>query len=147
MGNSTLTVADDPSRRFADLVKLSGWQTKVIDRAQEQHLLEEGVTRFGLTLDEARGIMRAVAEDSHYVFEGETVRRIEQVMARQAGRRGRISRSQFMHTAQVLRDFSNNSISDLEARRQLKRVMIENGWQPRRAGLLRTRRWFRAIQA
>ena len=34
--------ADDPARRFADLVKLSGLQSKFIDRAQEQRLLEEG---------------------------------------------------------------------------------------------------------
>lgn len=138
--------AEDPVRRFADLVKLSGLQTKYIDRAQEQRLLEEGVSRLGLPLDEARGIMRGVAEDLGYTFETETSRRIQQVLARHAGRRGRVSRSQFDATAQVLRDFSSNTISEVEARRQLKRVMMDNGWQPRRAGLFRTRRWYNSIE-
>lgn len=138
--------AEDPARRFADLVKLSGLQTRYIDRAQEQRLLEDAVTRFNLTLDEARGILRSVAEDLGYTFETETSRRIQQVLARHAGRRGLVSRSQFTATSQVLRDFSSNTISEIEARKQLKRVMMENGWQPRRAGLLMSRRWYRSIE-
>jgi hypothetical protein len=134
------------SRRFADLVKLNGIGRPFIDRTQERHLLEEGVTRFNLTLDEARGTLRSIAEENGYVFESEAGRRIQQVLARQAGKRGLISRRQFRATAAVLRDFSDNAIGDLEARRQLKRIMIENGWRPRRAGLLRTRRWYRQVQ-
>ena len=151
----TLTVADDlvrrgadePARRFADLVKLSGLQTRYIDREREQRLLEEAVTRFDLSLDQARGIMRSVAEDLGYTFETETARRIQQVMARQAGRRGTVSRSQFNSTAQVLRDFSGNTITEAEARKQLKRVMADNGWRPKRAGLFWSRRWYRQIEA
>ncbi len=139
--------ADDPARRFADLVKLSGLQSKFIDRAQEQRLLEEGVTRYGLPLDEARGILRGVAEDLGYTFETETSRRIQQVLARHAGRRGSVSRAQFNSTAQVLRDFSANTITEAEARRQLKRVMADNGWRPKRAGLFWSRRWYRSIEA
>jgi len=138
--------ADDPARRFADLVKLSGLQTKYIDRAQEQRLLEDGVTRFGLSLDEARGILRGVAEDLGYTFETETSRRIQQVLARHAGRRGYVSRAQFDNTAHVLRDFSGNTISETQARKQLKRVMADNGWRPRRSGLFWSRRWFRTIE-
>ena len=139
--------ADDQARRYADLVKLHGLQTKQIDRPQERRLLEEGITRFNLTLDEARGILRSIAEDNEYTFESEIAKRIRQVLARSAGRRGLISRSQFMHASQILRDFSDNTISEIEARRQLKRIMLDNGWRPRRAGLLRTRRWFRQIEA
>ena len=139
--------ADDQARRYADLVKLNGLQTKLIDRPQEQRLLEEGITRFNLTLDEARGILRSIAEDNDYTFESETGKRIKQVLARSAGRRGLISRSQFQNTTQILRDFSDNTITEAEARRQLKRIMLDNGWRPRRAGLLRTRRWFRQIEA
>lgn len=138
--------ADDQARRYADLVKLHGLQTKLIDRAQERHLLEEGVTRFNLGLDDARGILRAIAEDNGYTFESETGKRIQQVLARHAGRRGMVSRREFVNLTQVLRDFSDNTISEPEARRQLKRIMLDNGWRPRRAGLLRTRRWFRQIE-
>jgi Flp pilus assembly CpaF family ATPase len=134
------------SRRFADLVKLQGVGSRFIDREQELRLLEEGVTKFGLTLDEARGVLRSVAEDNGYVFESEAGRRVEQVMSRHAGKRGLISRRQFRATAQVLRDFSDNAITEPEARRRIKQIMVDNGWRPRRAGLLRTRRWYRQVQ-
>jgi hypothetical protein len=134
------------SRRFADLVKLQGVGSRFIDREQERRLLEGGVTKFGLTLDEARGTLRAVADDNGYVFESEAGRRIEQIMSRHAGKRGLVSRRQFRATAQVLRDFSDNAISEPEARRRVKQIMIDNGWRPRRAGLLRTRRWYRQVQ-
>jgi hypothetical protein len=134
------------SRRFADLVKLQGVGSRFIDREQERRLLEDGVTKFGLALDEARGTLRAVADDNGYVFESEAGRRVEQVMSRHAGKRGLVSRRQFRATAQVLRDFSDNAISEPEARRRVKQIMIDNGWRPRRAGLLRTRRWYRQVQ-
>jgi len=138
--------ADDPARRFADLVRLHGLQTKLIDRGQERHLLEEGVTRFLLSLNEARGIMRAVAESNDYSFESEISRRAQQILTRNAGRRGMISRKQFTNVTQVLRDFSESTITEVEARRQVKRIMLENGWRPKRAGLLRTRGWFKKIE-
>jgi hypothetical protein len=133
-------------RRYSDLVKLSGLGSRYIDRAQERRLLEEGVTKFDLTLDEARGVLRSVAEDNKYVFESEAGHRIQQVLSRHAGKSGNISRRHFRRTAEVLRDFSDNAIGEAEANRQLKRIMIENGWQPRRAGWLRTRKWYRQVQ-
>jgi len=140
------TVKGGDSRRFGDLVKLNGLGSRFIDRARERHLLEEGVTRFGLTLDEARGVLRSVAEDNSYVFESESGKRNQQLMTRHAGKHGLISKGQFRRTTQILRDFSENTINEAEARRQLKRIMIDNGWRPRRAGLLRSRRWFRQIE-
>ena len=140
------TVRGGDSRRFGDLVKVNGLNRRFIDRAQERHLLEEGVTRFGLTLDEARGVLRSVAEDNGFVFESESGKRIQQLMSRNAGRRGMISRSQFRQMSQVLRDFSDNTINDAEAKRQLKRIMIENGWRPKRTRLLRSRRWYKTIE-
>ncbi|HYH37434.1 MAG TPA: hypothetical protein VD860_04365 [Azospirillum sp.] len=137
---------EDPRRRFADLVKLNGLTSKFIDRETERRVLEEGVTRFNLTLDEARGMMRSVAEDNDYVFETETGRRIRQVLDRHAGKKGKISRKQFEQTAEILRDFSNGAIGEAEARRHVKRIMIENGWKPRRAGLLPTQRWYKSVE-
>jgi len=137
----------DAVRRYADLVKLNGMKTKFIDRSQELRLLEEGVTRFNLSLDEARGVLRSVAEDHGYVFEAEAGRRAEQLLGRHAGKRGLISKRQFNTTADILRDFSEKTIGEAEAKRQLKKIMLQNGWRPRRAGLLRTRRWFRQVEA
>lgn len=137
---------DDSRRKFADLVKLNGLTNKFIDRETERRILEEGVVRFGLTLDEARGTMLTVADDNDYVFESETGRRIRQVLDQHAGKKGKISKKQFDQTAAILRDFSNKAVGEEEARRQVKRIMIENGWKPRRAGLLPTRGWYKSVE-
>jgi hypothetical protein len=138
---------DNPSQRFADLVKLSGLDRKFIDKAQERRMLEEAITRLNLPLSEARGLMHSVAEDNGYTFESDTGKRIKQVLSRHAGRKGKVSRRNFNNTATVLRDISEDHISEPEARRQIKRIMIENGWQPRRTAPFWTRRWFRQIEA
>ena len=122
-------------------------KTKHIGHDEELRLLEKGVTEFDLSLNEARSVLRSVAEDSGYAFESEAVRRAEQLLGRYAGKRGSISREQFETTAQILRDFSERTIGEGEARRRLKRIMLENGWQPRRGGLLWSRRWFKAVEA
>ena len=87
-----------------------------------------------------------MAADNGYVFESEESRRVEQLMTRHAGRRGSISRDQFESTAQILRDFSEQSIGEEEARRQLKRLMLEHGWRPRRSGLTWSRKWFEQVK-
>ena len=159
--DSTLSVSDDTSRRpgdtsrrpaeetlrrYTDLVRLNGMKTRYIDRAQELRLLEKGVVNFRLTLDDARRALRKVAEEDGYVFESEEGRRVEQLMSRHAGKSGMISRSQFENTAQILREFSEKSIGEEDARRQLKRLMLQNGWRPRRAGITWSRRWFEQVK-
>ena len=149
-----MTVEDDGSkrasaellRRYTDLIKLAGMKTKYIDRAQEVRLLEQGVMSFNLSLEEARSTLRKTAQENGYVFETDELRRVEQLMTRYAGRSGTISREQFETTAAVLRDFSEKNIGEEEARRQLKRLMLEHGWQPRRSGLTWLRRWFEQVK-
>lgn len=138
---------DDARQRFADLVKLNGLSSKFLDRDTERRILEEGVTRYDLSLDDARGLLRTVAQDEGLVFESETGTRIRQVLDRHAGKKGKISKDQFLQASAILRDFSDNAIGEEEAKRKIKRIMIDNGWKPRRAGLLQTRRWFNSIDA
>lgn len=138
---------DDARQRFADLVKLNGLSSKFLDRETERRILEEGVTRYDLSLDDARGLLRTVAQDEGLVFESETGTRIRQVLDRHAGKKGKISKDQFLQASAILRDFSDNAIGEEEAKRKIKRIMIDNGWKPRRAGLLQTRRWFNSIDA
>ncbi|MCW2249372.1 hypothetical protein M2352_005032 [Azospirillum fermentarium] len=137
---------EDSRRKFADLVKLNGMSSKYIERDAERRVLEDGVVRLGLCLDEARGVMRAVAEDNDFVFESDIDRRIRQVLDRHAGKKGKISRQQFEQTASILRDFSNGAMGEEEARSHIKQVMIDSGWKPRRAGLIPTRRWYNKIE-
>ncbi|MBP2308475.1 hypothetical protein ACHMW5_18790 [Azospirillum melinis] len=146
VGFQMTEAVEDCRRKFADLVKLNGISSKYIERDTERRILEDGVVRCGLTLEEARGVMRCVADDYDLVFESETDRRIRQVLDKHAGKKGKIGKKQFNQTASILRDFSNDSISEEEARRHIKRIMTDNGWQPKRAGLIPTKRWYRKIE-
>jgi len=137
---------DDARKRFADLVKLNGLTSKFISRETERRILEEGVTRYELSLDDARGLLRTVAADEDFVFESETGLRIRQVLDRHAGKKGKISKTQFLQTSAILRDFSNDSIGEEESKRQVKRIMIDQGMEPRRAGLLRSKRWYKNVE-
>lgn len=139
--------AGEASYRFAEVVKLNGLGTRVIDRNQERRLLEEGIGRFGLTLDEARDTLRTVAEDNNYMFESQIAQRTQQILARDAGKKGRITKRQFNHAAEMLRDFSDGTVNAADARRRVNRIMVENGWRPVPAGLFRTKTWYKQVDA
>ncbi len=141
-----MSANDDARQRFADLVKLNGLTNKFISRETERRILEKGVTKYDLSLDDARGLLRTVAADEDFVFESETGLRIRQVLDRNAGKKGKISKAQFLQASAILRDFSNDSIGEEESKRQVKRIMIDSGLEPRRAGLLRSKRWYKNVE-
>ncbi len=141
-----MSANEDARKRFADLVRLNGLTCTFISRETERRILEEGVTRFEMTLDDARGVLRTVAADEEFVFESEACHRVNQILERYAGKKGKISKDQFLQSAAILRDFSNDAISEKEAKRQIKTMMIDEGWEPRRAGLLRSKRWYNRVE-
>lgn len=137
-----------PQARFAELVKLHIQGRRFLEREQERKLLEEGVGRYGLTLDEAQGILRAHAEGDQVALEGELGRSASQLVKTLSDRRGRVSRSDFDKVVAFYRARAGAGLTQAEAERRVKRLMEEQGLEPKRSGrLLRTRRWYRAIEA
>lgn len=134
--------------RFAELVRLHMQGRRFLDREQEQKLLEEGVGRYGLTLEEASGALRAHAEGGEVALERELGRAGGQLLRSMADRQGRISRQDFDKVAKFYRLRTGATLNPTEADRRVKRLMEELELQPKRSGwLLRTRRWYRAIEA
>lgn len=137
-----------PQTRFAELVKLHMQGRRFLDREQERKLLEEGVGRYGLTLEEATGLVRTQAEGGEIALEGDLGRAGGQLLRTMADRQGRISREDFEKVSKFYRMRAGASLSQAEAERRVKRLMEELELQPRPSGkLLRTRRWYRAIEA
>lgn len=137
-----------PRAQFTELVKLHMQGRRFLDREQERRLLEEGVSRYGLTLDEASGIVRAHAEGDEIALEGELGRSGTQLLRTMADGRGRVSRDDFGKVVAFYRARAGSSLTQAEAERRVKRLMEEHDLQPKRSGrLLRTRRWYRAIEA
>lgn len=139
-----MTVSDDVKKRFAEYVKVQALGSRFIDRSTEKKILEDGVMRFELGLDEGRQIMLGVAADQGYVFETEAERRIHDILESYADD-GRIDRREFSDAAGFYRRFCANGVSEDDARKCVKRVMIANGWKPKRKGLFGTKRWFNKV--
>lgn len=116
-----------------------------ISRAEERRLLEEGVSRFGLEAEEARGILLSVADEHDFVLERDLDRRIAAVLERDAGKRRRLDRKRFEEAVTLYVKMSDGAVSEEQARRNVKRVMEERDIEPARSGLLASRRWYRRV--
>lgn len=132
--------------RFRGFVHMVMKDQRFLSRPEERRLMEEGVARFGLEADEARGIILAVADDNDFVLERELDRRIATVLERDAGKSRSIDRKRFDEAARLYVAKSNGAVSEAQARRNVKRVMEKEDLKPARSGLFASRRWFRRVE-
>lgn len=144
-----MTVTDTPPRgRYADLVKLQLQGRRFLDRDQERRLLEEGLTRYGLTLEQASGLLRSAAQDDEIALEAELAASSRELLKTLADRRGRIAREDFGRAVAFYRARAGGGLTEAEAQTRVKRLIEELGLQPKPQGrILRSRRWYRAIAA
>ena len=134
--------------RFAELVKLQTQGRRFIDSDQERKILEDGVVRYGLTLDEAVGMLRSTTENGSIVLEGEIGVSARQLLKTLADRRNRVAREDFDRTVAFYKARASGGISSADAQRRVKRMMEELDLQPKATGrIIRSRRWYRMIEA
>ncbi len=104
MNDTTTPMPPPPSAnaaKFADLVEVRLKAGGFLTTEEEMALLEKGIVDLHLTLAEARGIVHSVADRLEAGLERGFERTMEQWMTAASGRRKRLSRSQFDHTAEV----------------------------------------------
>jgi len=144
-----MTVTDTPLRgHFAELVKLQLQGRRFLDRDQERKLLEEGLTRYGLTLDQATGLVRGAAQQEEIALEGELGASARELLKTLADRRGRLAREDFARAVAFYRARAGGGVTEAEAQKRVKRLMDELALHPKPSGrLIRSRRWYRAIEA
>lgn len=136
-------------QRFADVVRIEGMNGGFIRREDERRLLHEGVSRYGLTLDDARSVILSTCSDSNVALQKEADDEVAELINLQASRsrQRRLSRRDFEQAARMYRAKARSRISDEEARRRVKAVMEETGVQPKASGwLIPSRRWYNAIR-
>jgi hypothetical protein len=141
--------ADQDGRsRFGELVKLQMQGRRFLDREEERRLLEEALTRYGLRLEEATGLLRGAAEQGEIALEGEIGRSAGLLLKTLADRRSRVAREDFAKAVAFYRARAGAGLTEAEAARRVKRQMEELALQPKPSGrLIRTRRWYRSIEA
>lgn len=134
--------------QFADLIRVHLRGQRFLDREKELKLLEEGITRYDLSLAEASAVLRTATEDASVVGQTELDASTLQLLRTMADRRGRVGQPEFDKVAAFYRGRAGAALPAEDARGRVKRIMEEHDIEPRRSGrILRTRRWYRAIES
>jgi len=143
-----MTTQATPRARFQELVKLHVQGRSYLSREDERRLLEEGVTRYGLSLDEAAGALRAYAEQEETALDRELGRSTGLLLKTLADAKGRVARKDFAKAVAFWRARAGSQIPKLEAEKRVKRLMEEQELTARASGVLvPSRRWYRVIEA
>ena len=131
--------------KFADYVQIHTIEGKVITRADEKKILEEGLTRFDLDFREAHGILLSVASEREIALVSQVEHHID-IFLQQVVKRGRVARKDFNKAALLYRKMTNDSIPDAKIRTRIKQMIDQSGWTgKRRRWLFGSRRWYKKI--
>lgn len=136
-------------QRFADLVRIEAMDGGFLRIEDERRLLQEGVARHGLSLEEARGVVLSTANENGLSLQRTADSEVSELIRLQASRsRGnKLSRSDFDQAVRMYRAKTRSRLSEDEARRRVKSIMDEAGVKPKASGwLIRSRRWYNAIK-
>jgi hypothetical protein len=129
---------------FAELVRLRTGDA-ALDPAGELALLTEGVTRYGLSAAEARGVLDGEAARRGTGTNATAAREAAAFMRAQADARGRVARADFLQAAELYRAVTGRRLSPAEAQRRTATLLAEEGLAARPDGLLRSTAWFRRV--
>ncbi len=127
---SSPLAAPDRRAAFTERVRarLSG---RPIDRAAQFDLLQLGVTEHGLAAEEADAVLRSTVAESDGRLGRDTELAVESFLGARAGRRRRVSQSDFEAAARLLRMGNEDGIDGIAARRRVKAIMARQGMRPR----------------
>ncbi|MGQ0664098.1 MAG: hypothetical protein ACT4P2_11040 [Pseudomonadota bacterium] len=141
-----MPVQDEAKKKFGDFIKLQTIDGKFITREEEKQILQEGVMRFDIPLEDGRGIMLGVAAENGYILQRDCDRSIEQILERFASRKGYINEKGFGDAVAIYKKKSMDCLPEPEVRKQVKKLMQAKGWKPRRSGwVFRSKKWYAKI--
>jgi len=146
----TMPHGTDGRRRFADMVRIEAMNGGFIRADDERRLLQDGMARYNLSLEEARGVLLATVNDQGFSLQRSTESEIRDLLLVQSARnRGRaLSKTEFDQAVDMYRAKTKGRVSMDEARLRVKAIMEENDVRPKRAGwVIRSRRWYNSIKS
>lgn len=135
------------AKRFVDLVRLHTADRSIIYIDEEHELLRQGVTEFGLSLDEAQGMVYNTAHARGVALESQVDRYLTPFMQKII-KRGKISRREFKRLVETYQTMLSNRLSKVEAEKRVKAIVERRGLKPQRDWRrLLSRKWFNRIQS
>ncbi|MEO5335741.1 MAG: hypothetical protein H7841_02435 [Magnetospirillum sp. WYHS-4] len=140
-------LASGKARRFADYVRLHGGERKVIYVEQEHQMLKDGVSDFGLTLDEAKGILFNTAHAGNATLESQVEVYLQPFLERMS-KKGKISRKEFREAVKIYQTMTHETLEKAEAEKRVKGIAKRRGLKAKRDWLrLGSRKWYNRIEA
>ena len=139
-------MSDDAKLRFRDYVDLNLTASKLLSTEQERSLIGDGIEKFKLPGDAARGVVAVAADHVSRIREREVSRSMLAIMREIAGKRRSIDKKRFALGVAILKALTDGELTDLQARAWLKRLILQGDFRIRGSGLLRRTRWFRKIK-
>src|SRR5713226_3257365 len=132
-------------KKFADFVRIHAINGDLITRESEMLILKEGITRFGLNLDEANGIMLSVVAEHDIALVSQAEHHVETLLE-QLVKKGKISQKEFADTVAIYKKLTNGGVPEIDLKKRVKQMVQERGWNGRKTRwLLGSRKWFRKI--
>jgi hypothetical protein len=139
-------MSDDTRARFRDFVELNMAAHRIFTEAAERSLIGDGISRFDLDGEQARGVVASVVRQSDQMLESEISRNMLNIMHELAGKRGALSKRRFEQAVAILKALVRGQVTDERARSWLKRLVEESDLTVRGSGFFRRKRWFRRIK-
>ncbi len=143
--------------RYSDYVRLYAASQKILLMDQERELLKVGLTDFGLSLEEARGILYGTATDYGVALESQVERHLQTYLIehrntweRRRAAKGKdsasLSRKRFEQAVDFYQTLTQAALSRDEARKRVKTMVVRMGMQASRDwSRLGSRKWFNKI--
>lgn len=139
--------ATGKARRFADYVRLHGGERKVIYVEKEHELLKAGMADFGLTLDEARGILFSSTHSGSVTLESQVEQHLQPFLDRMAKKK-KISRKHFKEAVRIYQTMTHDALELSEAEKRVKGITRRQGLKAKRDWRrLWSRKWYNRIEA
>jgi hypothetical protein len=131
--------------KLADLIRIHAISGDVITREDEMQILKDAITRFGMTLDDATGVMLSVAAENKIALVSNAEQQVELLME-QFVRGGKIGMKEFEDAVAIYKRLTNGGVPGPAIRKRVKQIVEGRGWKCRKSRwLLGSRKWFKRI--
>lgn len=140
-----MSVSPHEKKKFGDFVRIHAIDGELITREDEQKVLKEGITQFGLELDEARGVLLGIAADHDIALVSNAEHHVETLLEHVV-KKNRVSQKAFNDAVAIYKKLTKSRIPESEIRKRVKQMVLDNGWRAKKTRwLIGSRRWFRRI--
>ena len=139
-------MSEETRRRYRDYAGLRLEAHQILLEIEERDLIGDGIAKFDLDGDVARGIVSVIANENCQILGRDVSRNMLNIMTGLAGSKRAVSKAKFEQGVAILIGLTKGHIGEDRAKAWLKQIIQGSELKIRGSGLLRRRRWFNKIK-